>query len=76
MGPPSGIVVIKTTSVDGGNIFVRTAALSNSVTRLAEISPFGRNVFGVGSIFYEIYRPNNLGTSFSKHSLKIHLNML
>jgi hypothetical protein len=44
-----------------------TARLLISVTRLGEISPFGRNFFALGAFFSKKYRPNDLGAFFFKN---------
>jgi hypothetical protein len=38
----------------------------SSVTRLGEISPFGRYFLALGAFFSEKYRPNDLGAIFFK----------
>jgi hypothetical protein len=41
--------------------------LAGSVTRLGEISPFGRYFLALGAFFSEKYRPNDLGAIFFKN---------
>jgi hypothetical protein len=48
----------------------------NSVTRLGEISPFGRKFLSLGAFFNEKYSPNDWGAFFVKKSPKIHLDEL
>jgi hypothetical protein len=43
------------------------------VTRLGEISPFGRNFLALGAFFSKKYRPNDLGAFFSKNRPKFTL---
>jgi hypothetical protein len=38
-----------------------------SVTRLGEISPFGRYFLALGAFFSEKYHPNDLGAIFFKN---------
>jgi hypothetical protein len=47
-----------------------------SVTGLGEISPFGRNFFGIGRIFYEKYRQNDLDAIFVLNRPKFTLKNL